>query len=59
MLGDISPLPHTPSWRGAWLSTRTTLLLPFYLNSIWDGVSNEKINAMINCEDRFRNSCLF
>jgi hypothetical protein len=29
MRGAIPPLPHTPAWRGAWLSTGTTL--PFLL----------------------------
>jgi hypothetical protein len=28
MRGAISPLPNTPSWRGASLSTGTTLPLP-------------------------------
>jgi hypothetical protein len=33
MRGAITPLPNTPSWRGAWLSTGTTLhlLLPLCL----------------------------
>jgi len=27
----IPPLPHMPSWRGALLSTGTTLLLPLHI----------------------------
>jgi hypothetical protein len=30
MRGTILPLPNTPSWRGAYLSTGTTLPLPSY-----------------------------
>jgi hypothetical protein len=34
MRGDISPLPHTSSWRGTHLSAGTTLFLPLHENGI-------------------------
>jgi len=33
MRGTISPFPHTSSWRGASLTTRTTLPLPYHKSS--------------------------
>jgi hypothetical protein len=34
MRGAIPPLPNTPSWHGAWLSTGTTLpFLPYTTSS--------------------------
>jgi hypothetical protein len=44
--GAIPPLPHTSSWRGAYLSTGTTLPLPILLH---DFSSSRNVPALLSC----------